>query len=239
MLTDNQKIFLAQSAEFQKLLADDPELCELEAQQYDPAAEFHALFEMLRGTFTIGRAVIQPLTPAIWAFLWGIGNHYAGDIKKITESDTDVFLFLLANGVKNPGCTPAELPAVASGFCPASELDYVDAAKELIRVINAAFRPFEMLPKTTGQGNSAPARYDAFWLAQLCSVVAQETGETANAVMFGMPLSACHYYFVNYIRNNDPKTHVHRLTPGEIQKHIFDRVNVLAEEFVAKNYGGI
>lgn len=237
MLTDHQKIFLAQSTEFQQLLASDPELCELEAQQYDPAAEFYAMLEMLRGTFTIGSSIIQPLTPAIWAFLWGIGNHYAGDMKKITEADTDVFLFLLANGVKNLNCTPAELPALASGFCPASGLDYPDAVKELIRVINAAFRPFEMMPKTNANA-STPARYDAFWLAQLCSIVAQETGETANAVMFGMPLSACHYFFVNYIRRNDPKSNVRRRTPGEIQKEIFERVNVLAEDFCKLNYTG-
>lgn len=238
MLTNDQKIFLAKSSEFQALLAADPELCELESQQYDPAAEFYALMEMLRGTFIIGKVTIQPLTPAVLAFLWGIGNHYTTDIKKITESDTDIFLYVLSNGVRNLDCLPSELPAIASGFCPAIELDYLDAVKELTQVINAAFRPFEMMPKTAGK-NNPPPQYDAYWLAQLCSVVAQETGETAANVMFNMPLSACHYFFVNFIRKNDPKLNIRRRTPAEIQQEIFSRVNTLAEDFCTKNYGGI
>ena len=239
MLTDNQKIFLAQSAEFQKLLAEDPILCELEAQQYDPQAEFYSLMEMLRGTFTIGKSTIQPLTPAVWAFLWGIGNRYTIDLNKVTEIDTDIFLFVLANGVRRLNCSPAELPAAASGSCPAMGLDYRDAFKELTQVIHAAFRPLEMMPKTTG-GQSAPPQYDAYWLAQLCSIVAGETNEKATELMFTMPLSSCYYYLVNYNRKNAKNGDmIRRRTPEEIQKGIFDRVNVLAEDFCSKHYGGV
>lgn len=237
-LTSGQKIFLQQSAEFQKLLAEDPVLAELESQQYDPAAAFYALIEMLRGTFTIGRVEIQPLTPAVWAFLWGIGNRYTVDTKKVTEVDTDIFLYVLANGVRNLDCKPEELPAIASGFCPGKGIEYPDAFKEIHAVINAAFRPFEMTPKVKAGNSAPPPQYDAFWLAQLCSVVAQETNETANAIMFNMPLSACNYFFVNYIRKNDPKSNIRRRSPEEIQEEIFKRVNRLAEDFCKLNYTG-
>ena len=95
-----------------------------------------------------------------------------------------------------------------------------------------------MMPKTTGE-KSAPQQYDAYWLAQLCSIVAQETNEKATELMFTMPLSSCYYYLVNYIRKNDPKSMIRRRTPAEIQKEIFERVNVLAEDFCSKHYGGI
>ena len=76
MLTSEQRVFLANSGEFQDLLNSDPHLEELNRLRYDHAAEFYSLMELFRGTFRIGNMPIQPLTPAIWAFLWGINNRY-------------------------------------------------------------------------------------------------------------------------------------------------------------------
>lgn len=229
-LTEKQLLFLANSAEFQKLLAEDPVLKELEASKFDPEAELHSLWEMFRGLLLISKTPIQPLTPALWAFLWAIGNAYAHDFAKITESDTDVFFFLLAHGLRKVDLTPSELPGKAAGFCASQGLTYEAAVKELIQVISEAFRPYEMCPKVKGTGDEAP-HYDALWLAGLCSIVAQETQQPASGVMFDMPLSAANFYFVNRARREDPKSGIRRRTPEEVNKGIFDRVMHLAEEY--------
>ena len=231
-LTDKQLLFLANSAEFQKLLAEDPVLKELEASKFDPDADLHSLWEMFRGLFFIGQTPIQPLTPALWAFLWGIGNAYAHDFEKITDSDTDVFFFLLAHGLRKLDFTPSELPGKAAGFCASQGFSYEAAVRELVQVINEAFRPYEMCPKVKGAGDEAP-HYDALWLAGLCSIVAQETNEPASEIMFSMPLSAANYYFVNRARREDPKSGIRRRTPGEVNKAIWERVMALAEQFCA------
>lgn len=231
MLTDKQKIFLANSGEFQKLLAADPELKELEASKFDPETELLSLWEMFRGLQFIGKTPIQPLTPALWAFLWVIGNGYARKLENITESDTDVFLYMLSHGLRKLDFTPSELPAKAAGFCASQGLTYEAAAREIVAVIAQAFRPYEMCPSVKGAEGEAP-RYDAFWLAGLCSAVAQETNEAASEIMFNMPLSAANYYFVNSIAR-DPKRGIRRRTPDEVNKAIFERVMHLGEEFAA------
>jgi len=234
MLTSEQRIFLARSDEFQDLLNSDPHLEELNRSRYDHNAEFFSLMELLRGSFRIGSLQIQPLTPAVWAFLWGINNRYTTRIREVTESDTDIFLYLLANGVRDLDCDVDELPAVASGFCPACGLDYPAAARELIQTVELAFRPLEMLPKTEGSSSEPPC-YDADWLVQLCSVVAQESHEKAADVMFNMPLSSCLYYFVNARRKNDVKGLIRKRTSGEISREIVQYVDALGEKFIKEH----
>lgn len=231
MLTTEQRIFLSRSQEFQELLNSDPHLDELNRSKYDHAADFYSLMELLRGSFLIENIPVKPLTPAIWSFLWGIGNHYTTSIREITESDTDIFLYLLINGVKDLGCDIEELPAIASGFCPSMGLDYQTAVRELIKAVNQAFRPFDMLPKTEGS-SSDPACYDVDWLVRLCSVVAQESHEKAADIMFNMPLSTCFYYYVNALRKNDTKGLIRKRTSGEISREIVQYVDLLGEKFI-------
>ena len=234
MLTSEQRIFLARSDEFQELLNSDPHLEELNRSRYDHNAEFFSLMELLRGSFRIGSLQIQPLTPAVWAFLWGINNRYTTRIHEVTESDTDIFLYLLANGIRDLGCGVEELPAVASGFCPACGLDYPAAAKELMQTVELAFRPLEMLPKTEGS-SSEPLCYDADWLVQLCSVVAQESNEKAADVMFNLPLSTCFFYYVNAMRKNDTRGLIRKRTSGEISREIVQYVDALGEKFIKEH----
>lgn len=230
-LSDKQLLFLANSAEFQKLLAEDPVLKELEASKFDPAAELNSLWEMFRGLLFIGKTPVQPLTPALWAFLWVIGNTYTRKtLEEITEPDTDVFFYLLAHGLRKLDFTPSELPGKAAGFCALQGLSYEEAVRELTAVINQAFRPFEMCPAVKG-AETAPAQYDAYWLAGLCAVVAQETQQPASGIMFDMPLSAAHYYWVARRFREDPKSGIRRRTPEEVNKGIFDRVMKLAGEY--------
>lgn len=235
MLTVEQRIFLARSKEFQKLLNEDPYLDELNRSRYDHAAEFFSLMEMLRNTFTVGNVTVQPLTPALWAFLWGIGNTYTGDVEKITEPDTDIFLYLLANGVRNLDCEVSELPAKASGFCASHGLDYPTAALELVKMIHLAFRPLEMLPKV--EASADHPMYDADWLARLCATAASEANEKATEIMFTMPLSACCYFFVNALRKNDTKGWIRRRTNDEVSREIVLYVDSLGERFAAEHFG--
>ena len=69
-LTPEQKVFLASSAEFQQILADDAELCELDASRIDYDSEKLMLWETLGGTLDACGVEISPVTPAIWSFLW-------------------------------------------------------------------------------------------------------------------------------------------------------------------------
>lgn len=230
MLTTEQQIFLARSSEFQKLLEEDPILLELGRERIDRGEELLSLQEMLGGLLRIGDLAVQPITPALWSFLWVIGNRYTTEITKVDELDTDIFMFLLSHGIRALDFELDELPVRASGFCAAHGLDVLDAVRELVRTINCAFRPLEMMPMPVNADPDA-RRYDADWLANITGVVARETGETAREIMFNMPLSTCFYYFVNAERRNDTKGIIRRRTPAEVNAAILARVDELGEAF--------
>ena len=230
MLTTEQQVFLAKSPEFQQLLEDDPILLELGRERIDRGEELLSLHEMLRGTLRIGNLTVQPITPALWAFLWVIGNRYTTDIEKVDELDTDIFMFLLAHGIRALDFELDELPVRASGFCADHGLDMLDAVRELVRTINCAFRPLEMMPMPFNVDPEA-RRYDADWLANITGIVARETNEPAREIIFNMPLSTCFYYYVNAERRNDTKGIICRRNPAEVNSAILERVDELGEAF--------
>lgn len=237
-MTIEERRFLAGSAEFQAILAADPVLIELDRQSVDLAEERLSLFEMFRGTLQIGGLTVQPITPALWAFLWSIGNRYTTDVRLADETDTDVFMWLLTHGVRGLDCASTDLPVRAAGFCPDNGIDYVTAYTELVKMINAAFRPLAMLPSArTDENESADdRRFDAFWLAGVCAVAARESGEPARDLMFDMPLSTAYYFYVNACRENDTKNLIRRRSSAEIAEAILDRVNELGAEFCKEHF---
>ena len=64
--TPEHLLFLANSAEFEKVVASDPVLDEIEASRIDYALERLLLFEAVRGTLVIcGDVPVRPITPFI------------------------------------------------------------------------------------------------------------------------------------------------------------------------------
>ena len=231
MLTTDKQIFLARSPEFQRILKEDPVLIELGRTHIDRGEELLSLVEMFRGTLRIGSVTVQPITPALWSLLWCVGNRYTTDIQKVDELDTDVFMYLLALGVRRLDIEWELLPVKASGFCKAHGIDILVAVQEIVQMINLAFRPLEMLPYTVATEDPDGRRFDAEWLSQLTATVARETNETAREVMFDMPLSTCYYYYVNAMRRNDIKGLIRRPSSVEVNQAILARVDELGEQF--------
>jgi len=235
MLTVEQRIFLSRSKEFQKLLNDDPYLDELNRSRYDHAAEFASLSEIFGIPLKIGSLIVRPLTPALWAFLWGIGNTYTGDVEKITESDTDVFLYLISR--EKLDFKPDEIssiPVKAHGWCAKFGIGYPEAAVALIGMIHRAFRPLEMLPKV--EASADYPSFDADWLTRLCCTVANESGNPLEHVMYSMPLSLVYWCFVNHLRKNDDKGFIRKRSNDEVSREIVLYVDSLGERFIREHF---
>ena len=95
MLTVSQLQFIASSEEFQTILDKDQYLNTLIADSSDNSAEeYFNVMEALGCMLTIGGHDIQPITPAMWSFLWVTGNNYTRDISKITSADTEKYRYL-------------------------------------------------------------------------------------------------------------------------------------------------
>lgn len=231
MLTAEQMKSLAASVDFQKMIGEDPILRTLEAEKYDLRREYLALADVFFFRTSFYGLEIPPLTPALWSYLWATRNNYAHDIAAVVSPDTDIFLYLLVNGVRGLKKNPAQVAAAAAGYCVNWKLDYNEAYEFLCSMIARAFKPLEMLPAVNGSSD-APNVFDTDWLTRLCSIVAREAGEKATDVMFDMSLHACCCYFIQAMRRYDTKHLIRRKTNGEICAEIYRRTMELAAEYL-------
>lgn len=233
MLNSKQRCFLASSEEFQQIVDSDPILKRISNFKLNKSAELFSLMEMFRSVIRLGNVDIQPITPAVWSFLWAIDNSYTKDFEAITPEDTDIFFWILQHGVRRLECEVEFITVRCAGTVENAGMDYEEVAAELMQLVYYTFRPLSFLPQETGNGESKI--YDAWWLTRICDIAASESGESARDVMFNMPLSTCFYHFVHHMAKNDTKHLIHRRTPHEINQQIIDRLEQLGEDFCTKH----
>lgn len=230
-LTDKEKIFLAGSAEFQELISKDPVLDELDRERINREDEFFSVCEFLGSPLLVGGLPIQPITPAIWSFLWSIGNAYAFRGPKVIEWDTDIFLRLLNAGFRGITGTKDEILRESKGFCRANGADPEAAEADLFDLIQKAFRPLAMLPASMIRNPSEPPAFDADWLLNISSIAAQRANMPIREAAFNLPLSTCFYLWIGKLRENDLNNSIRPRTSEELAKEYYLRVEELGKTF--------
>ena len=237
VLETEEKIFLAQSADFQKILAEDVILKDLSEWKIDRTEECFMLLSVARGCLQAEKGPPVPgvLTPALWGLLWSLGNAYTEDPEKITEKDTGIFLYLLNTGRLD--LSSGEIPLLAERaetFCRERAVDYPEAAALLIRMIRRSFQMLELIPNPEKETHEGPF-FDLHWLTSLCSIAAAESGHTMTRIMFRMPLSFCFYCFIHHLRKQDPRGVIRRRTGKENVTATLERIRFLGRKFCDEN----
>ena len=231
-MENNLDILLAmQDDDFQKIINNDTILNELQKQKNSRQIEYFQLISIFTKSFTVCGIKIKPITPMLWSFLYCIGNKYITNPAKAENIDTDVFMYLLHNGVK---VIDDDLFHSASGFCESLNIDYEQAKYQLIDLIILAFRPLSMFPKNNI--NSEQARYNVDWLTKIVSMVCQLTNKDSEYVMYEMSLTEALSYVVQYARRNDLKGQIRRRNSDEIDVEIYKRTMKLGTEYYNKKY---
>ena len=230
----NEMLFvMANDDDFQKILAEDKILNELEAEKNNATDEYFQLMMVLSKIFKIGGISVSCITPAIWAYLFSIGNGYTIAEKPITDMDTDIFIYILSKGLTSINQNIVEN---AAGFCKSNNLDYFQTQADLKTLIYLSFRPLEMLkmlPSIKGDG----VRFNADWLTKITSVVCPMTNKTSDEVIFNMSLTEVFYYFVQMARKTDTNNLIKRLNSDQINQAIFTRTMELGKQYYQTHYG--
>lgn len=232
MLTAEQRMYLANSTEFQQFLASDKQMESLARNRTDPGRRTAGVLDFLGCPNHFRTYSLHPLTPAVWSLLWVVGNHYVIDCKGITEADTDVFLWLLRHDPCEPLPEVEKIPLLASGIVLRLGLEYPEAAGALLDMVCTAFEPLRMLPDSFAP-SPAPAEYGADWLAQISSVAAGETNLTIREVLQKMPLSVCCHYYLTYLRKQGVRGIAVR-TDSRIAGEMMDCAERLGECFLKR-----
>lgn len=217
--------------EFHKILENDPVLDALEKEKYNAKDEYFALMQILNPVYMISGIPCSYITPAIWAYMWSIGNAYTqSGGKEITENDTDMMMYVLHHGITS---IDDDYVLKSARFCELHGISYIEARLDILQMIYIAFRPLEMIP-SSGSGDNP--MYDADWLTKVVSVACQMTNRASNDIMYNMSLTECYYYYIQYMRRNDYNNEYKRRNSAEIVKASWDRTMELGREYWEKNY---
>ena len=226
------------SKEFSAILAADPLLAELRSRLVDRRDFIQGTFDALLLSVgnRIGDLPLLPLTAAKWAFLWVIGSPFVSGKGQVTKTDLDLFLFVLnCSDLRKLHVPLSQLLDEAARCAAASGLDYEIILNEIRQVINSAFAPLSMLPKSES-GSSEEVFHDGAWLAWIASIAVRESGMPYDRVIHELPLSLlCNFYVTWRRREGIDGDKIRRPQNSETMDQIQARVDELGKEFL-KNF---
>lgn len=236
MASELDVMLAMQDDAFKVILENDELINDLEKEKYNASLEFNELMNVLSKIFKVNGVICQTITPAIWAYLYCIGNAYAVPGKKIENIDTDIFLYLLNNSLQ---AADGDIVLKAAGFCQQNGIDYIQTQADLKSLVYLSFRPLEMLDGMGG-GSLSPdeIRFNADWITKTVSIVAPMTNRTSLDIIFNMSLTECFYYYIQSARKTDDKGLIKRKNSDEIEAQIFKRTLELGKEYYKQNYEG-
>ena len=231
--TAEQRIFLASSAEFQRIIAEDSVLAELDASRIDYAREGLLLWDALGGFTEICGMSVSPITPAIWSNLW-LMRHPLATGKKPQFKDIAVAVYMLTHSYAESASKDFEDKAMkyAEGVSLTPEIaPYVWG--ELCGMVELAFSPLKMLPHAQSSGEPI---FDADWLLSVCSVVATEAGIPLREAALSFSLSSAFGLMVIRARKANPSATYGKHTPEWIEKAVMARIEELGDEYLKVHY---
>ena len=146
--TAEQKLFLAGSAEFQKLIANDADLAELDASRIDYDLEGLLLWDVLGGITEICGLKVSPITPAIWSTLWLLRNPLAVGGKP-TFTDICIAVYMLTHSYAESAEDDLAERAgkYAQEKCLTPDIA-PDVWNELVEMVKRTESPLKMLPQS-------------------------------------------------------------------------------------------
>jgi len=223
------------SKDFSDLLAADPVIRDLRVSLSDRKdavpATLDALF--MSGVDRIGNLPVLPLTAAKWAFLWVIESPFVTGKNAVSETDLNIFLFVLSwPDLRKLQIPLTQLPVEAGHCLQAASIPPEQVIREIQSVIANAFSPLAMLPRSDG-GGDGEVFYDGAWLAWIASIAVRESGMAYDRVIHEMPLSLLCNFYVAWRRRESPDgDKIRRPQNGEIIDQINTRVEELGKEFL-------
>ena len=222
------------SPEFSAVLAADPVLKDLRSRLVDRGDFIPGTFDalLLSGGDRIGELPVLPLTAAKWAFLWAIESPFVTGKNTVSETDLDLFLFVLCcPDLRRLQIPLSQLPAEAGHYLQAAALPPEQVIREIQSVIGNAFSPLAMLPHS----GSDPEEvfYDGAWLAWIASIAVKESGMPYDRVIHELPLSLlCQLYVAWRRREGIDGDKIRRPQNGKTLDQIQARIDELGKEYL-------
>lgn len=232
MYESNLEMMLAmQDDDFQIILQNDDVLDQLEKQKFSTQQEYAELMYTFSGKIAINEIQFSVLTLGIWCFLYSIQNSIVCGEDDISESDVDVFMYLLHKGYEG---VSDNLYEDSKDFCLKHNIDYTEALIAIYKLIKMAFRPMEMLPSQ--YANSEKSRFNLEWLTSIVSTVCRMVNCNRQYALYQMSMTEAFYYVVCHLKQGDVKGQIRRRNSDQINAEIYKRTMDLGKIYYETKY---
>lgn len=187
---------LTEDEQFQKIFKEDEQLDYLESLEHDKQIEFHQLQLILRKKLNVLGIQFNPLTIALYSYLYSIQSPIVFDIKKTTMIDLDIFFYLLQTKDYNWNMKQVLVKSVGytKNILHLNEEQVVKVFQQIYRI---EFRCLNLFPKDNQQKKPL---FNVDWITSITGKVKPLTSYTTEQIYKDISITEVYYYFANYCR---------------------------------------
>lgn len=226
-----QIYLLTSDDQFQKRFGEDEVLDQLEQLKYDPFIQYCELQLMLHNKLKMNEVELEPLTLAMWAFLYTLKSPIVTEGENITMLDVNMFFYLLQT--KKFDETLNQILQNSTNYCVekmgVSEVEAVDMFKKLLKI---NFRVLNMFPRLRIEKKNV---FNGDWMTSIVSKVKQVSSYSTQELYKQISFCEVYYLFAQYCRQNGSEA-IYLRTEEEIQIEIDKRsTELVVDRLIEKN----
>lgn len=189
-------IQLTEDQVFQKRFAEDQQLDYLESLKHDKQIEFHELQLILNRKLKLFGKEFNPLSIALYSYLYSIKSNIVFDLQKVTSIDMDLFFYLLQTKDFNYDLKTVLLKS--ANYCQGVlKIKPEDIGKVFGKIYKICFRCLNLFPRS---GEQKDALFNVDWITSIVSKVKPLTSYSTEELYKDVSMSQIYYYFANYCR---------------------------------------
>ena len=192
----NAIVDLTEDQVFQNRFAEDKQLDYLESLKHDKQIEFYELQLLLNKKVNIFGITTNPITLALYGYLYTIKSSIIFDLQNVTMIDIDLFFYLLQT--KDYNFNLKEVLLKSTDYCnKVLKLTETKAVELFSKIYKVEFRCLNLFPKTDEQKQPL---FNVDWITSIISKVKPLTSYTTEQLYKDISISQIYYYFANYCR---------------------------------------
>lgn len=182
--------------EFQKRFALDKELDYLQSLKHDKGIEIQELQLALTKKIVLFGIELNPITLALYSFLYCIKSPIVNDIHNITQIDLDIFFYLLQT--KDYTTSMKQLMNNSLNYTSeVMKINQASAVKLFEQIYKIEFRCLNLFPRTDQEKE---ALFNMDWMTSIVSKVKPLTSYTTEQLYNYVSVTQIYYYFANFCR---------------------------------------
>lgn len=187
---------LTEDEQFQQRFKEDQQLDYLDSLKHDKQVQFFELQLLINRKLKIFGLDLNPISLALYGYLYAIKSNIVFDLQKVTMIDLDLFFYLLQT--KDYNFDLKQVLKKSANYCGMKlQLNSKQVVQLFQKLYKVEFRCLNLFPKTNEQKQVI---FNVDWITSIVSKVKPLTSYSTEQLYKDVSLSEIYYYFANYCR---------------------------------------